>query len=348
MGTRLKLTPPIVWAFAAGSFGLALSLFSCSESAVSEPSSRPSTVAENERTHTWVTAPDFNADSAYHYVAKQVEFGPRVPNSSEHQACGDWLAAELRRHGADVIEQPGRVRAYDGTILKIRNIVGQFRPENSERIMLYAHWDTRPFADKDTLRQREPIDGANDGASGVGVLLEIARILGADSTLDVGVDILFFDAEDYGTPEWGERNQNSALTWCLGSQFWAGQPHRIGYRAKFGVLLDMVGATGAVFNKEGTSMAYAPDIVQRIWSSAERLGYGAYFKTDITPETVDDNLFVSEFAGIPSANIVHYQVQVLPMGYGPFHHTHADNMSIISRETLTAVGNTVLDVVWND
>ena len=128
-----------------------------------------------------------------------------------------------------------------------------------------------------------------------------------DSTLDVGVDIVFFDAEDYGTPEWGEKNQNSALTWCLGSQYWANQPHRIGYNAKYGILLDMVGAKGAVFNKEGTSMAYAPAVVKRLWESAERLGYGDYFKRDVTPETIDDNLFVSEFAGIPSANIVHYR-----------------------------------------
>lgn len=293
-------------------------------------------------------APAFDADSAYAYIQRQVDFGPRVPNTFEHVACGDWLSAELKRHGADVIEQPGLVRAYDGTILRIRNIVGQFRPENPERVMLFAHWDTRPFADKDTLRIREPIDGANDGGSGVGVLLEIARILGQDSALNLGVDILFFDAEDYGTPEWAERNQNSALTWCLGSQMWAQQPHRIGYNAKYGILLDMVGAKGAVFNREGTSMAYAPLIVKRIWEAAERLGHTDYFKTDVTPETIDDNLFVSEFGGIPSANIVHYQVQVLPMGYGAFHHTHADNMDIISTTTLQAVGSTVLDVIWND
>jgi glutaminyl-peptide cyclotransferase len=318
------------------------------DSETPRPSARPSGTPESARVIEHKTAPEFDADSAYAYIARQVEFGPRVPNSPAHASCGDWLAAELNRHGAEVIVQPGRVRAYDGSILEMRNIIGQYRPDLRERVMLFAHWDTRPFADKDTVRQREPIDGANDGGSGVGVLLEIARILGNDTTLDLGVDIILFDAEDYGMPEWGERNQNSALTWCLGSQFWAGQPHRVGYRAKYGILLDMVGAEGAVFNREGTSMAYAPDVVQRIWNAAEQLGFGNYFKTDVTPETIDDNLFVSEFAGIPSANIVHYQVQVLPMGYGPFHHTHADNMSIISRETLDAVGSTVLDVLWND
>lgn len=316
-----------------------ISLTGCDE----KKPDRPTATAE-----TWVQAPPFDADSAYAYIAQQVAFGPRVPNTAAHVACGDWLVRELKRHQAEVIEQPGRVRAFDGTILNMRNIVGQYRPENPERVMLFAHWDTRPFADKDTLRMREPIDGANDGASGVGVLLEIARQLAMDTILDLGIDIIFFDAEDYGSPEWAPAQQNSMLTWCLGSQFWVNQPHVIGYHAKYGILLDMVGAEGAVFNREGTSMAYAPSIVKRIWKSAERLGFGRYFQNEITPQTVDDNLFVSELGGIPAANIVHYQVQVLPMGYGPFHHTHADNMDIISTNTLHAVGSTVLDVIWND
>lgn len=294
-----------------------------------------------------VTPPEFNADSAYAYVARQVAFGPRVPNTPEHAACGAWLAAELGRHGAEVTVQEGRVRAYDGTVLDIQNIVGSFQPELKSRILLYAHWDTRPYADKDTLRQREPIDGADDGASGVGVLLEIARHLGA-ADLGVGVDILFFDAEDYGAPEWAPAGQNSHLTWCLGSQFWANEPHAFGYQAKYGILLDMVGARDARFNMEGTSMAFAPSLVKRIWSTASTLGHGDLFTSEVTPQTIDDNLFVSQFAGIPSANIVHYRMRVLPMGYGPHHHTHADNLDIIAPATLGAVGEVVMHVVWND
>jgi hypothetical protein len=263
-----------------------------------------------------IAAPAFSGDSAYAFVAQQVAFGPRVPNSKEHAACGDWLTAELERHGLEVTVQEGKVRAYDGTILDIRNIVGSYKPEAAERIMLYAHWDTRPFADKDTLRQREPIDGANDGGSGVGVLLEVARHLTGGNGPDVGVDIVFFDAEDYGRPEWAPRTDND-------------------YR-------------DAVFNQEGTSLVYAPTVVTKVWSAARALGYGNLFRSDKTPQTVDDNLFVSELAGIPSVNIVHYQVQVLPMGYGAFHHTHRDNMSIIDRGTLKAVGEVVMDVVWNE
>jgi hypothetical protein len=323
-----------------GAIYISISLFSCGE--VESPSS----VSIPEKPIR-ILAPKFSADSAYSYISKQVDFGPRVPNSTSHVECGDWLSAELTRHGAEVIEQMGLVRAFDGTILSMRNIIGSFKPDASERVMLYAHWDTRPYADKDTIRMREPIEGANDGGSGVGVLLEIARILGMDS-LDYGVDIILFDAEDYGTPEWADKGENSMLTWCLGSQFWVNQPHRIGYQAKYGILLDMVGAKNAVFNKEGTSMAYAPATVKKVWDAAQGLGYGNYFKNEVTPQTVDDNLFVSELGGIPSANIVHYQVQVFPMGYGPFHHTHADNMAVIDPETLQAVGSTILDVLWND
>lgn len=293
-----------------------------------------------------IATPEFNEDSAYAYVAAQVAFGPRVPNTDSHGACAAWLANELTRHGAQVTVQEGRARAFDGTILNMKNIVGSFHPESRDRVLLFAHWDTRPFADKDSLRQREPIDGANDGASGVGVLLEIARQLGQNPA-DIGVDIAFFDAEDYGRPEWLPSSPNGYKDWCLGSQFWAANPHRPGYRARFGILLDMVGARDAVFNQEGTSLRLAPHVVRKVWKRALDLGFGSRFSSRSTPQTIDDNLFVSELAGIPSANIVDYRVNVRPMGYGPFHHTHADNMDIIAPQTLDVVGTTVLSVVYN-
>jgi glutaminyl-peptide cyclotransferase len=294
-----------------------------------------------------VEVPEFSGDSAYIYVERQVAFGPRVPNSVEHNNCGEWLADELRRHGADVIVQKGKAKAFDGKILELSNIVGQYNIDSKNRIMLYAHWDTRPFADKDIIRINEPIDGANDGGSGVGVLLEIARQLG-DKAPNVGVDIVFFDGEDYGAPEGTPATNSSYLNWCLGSQFWAKQPHRYGYRARFGILLDMVGAKDAVFNREGTSMRYAPSVVRKVWSRAEKLGYGNLFQNRETPATVDDNLFVSELGGVPSVNIVDYRMNVIPMGYGPFHHTHADNMDVIDQSTLEAVGKTVLSIVYSE
>ncbi len=291
--------------------------------------------------------PDFSSDSAYTFIQKQVDFGPRVPNTPEHDACGDWLASELDRFGADVIVQKARARAFDGKLLELQNIVGQFNPKARSRVMLYAHWDTRPFADKDSTRVDIPIDGANDGGSGVGVLLEIARQLSINPT-EIGVDIIFFDGEDYGKPNGVPSLQTDYMDWCLGSQYWSQQPHRYGYRARYGILLDMVGATNAEFNKEGTSMQYAPHVVRKVWAKAKELGYGHRFLNKETPTTIDDNLFVSEFAGIPSANIVDYRMNVRPMGYGLFHHTHADNMSIIDKQVLEEVGVTVLSVVYSE
>ena len=181
--------------------------------------------------------------------------------------------------------------------------------------MLYAHWDARPFADSTHPRTHRWRD---DGASGVGVLLEVARQLGLKSA-DVGVDIVFFDAEDYGRPAWIETTEGSFRDWCLGSQFWAQNPHVPRYRARFGLLLDMVGAADARFHQEGTSLRYAPNVVRKVWRRAELLGFGDRFSSEATPQTIDDNLFVSDMAGIPSANIVDYRIKVRPMGYGPFH-----------------------------
>ena len=258
--------------------GLAVLAFAaCGTDAGSGASRNPETPPADD-----VVAPEFNEDSAYAYVATQVAFGPRVPNTETHDACADWLASELARHGAQVTVQEGRARAFDGTILNMKNIVGSFHPESRDRVLLFAHWDTRPFADKDSLRQREPIDGANDGGSGVGVLLEIARQLG-QVPADIGVDIAFFDAEDYGRPEWLPSSQNGYKDWCLGSQFWAANPHRPGYRARFGILLDMVGARDAVFHQEGTSLRLAPHVVRKVWKRASELGFGHRFSSRSTP-----------------------------------------------------------------
>lgn len=321
-------------------FGLLLifwSISACTEDPKEEPQKQQKPA---------VQTPIFNADSAYSFIQAQVDFGPRVPNTEAHAACAEFLSQKLKDYGAEVIVQEATVTAFDGTPLQMKNIIGQFKPENKRRILLYAHWDTRPFADKDSTRINEPIDGANDGGSGVGVLLEVARQLNIQQP-DHGIDIIFFDTEDYGAPEWQEDDGNY-LDWCLGSQYWANNKHVRNYRAKYGILLDMVGAKNAVFNKEGTSMALAPNVVRKVWNTGQKLGYGEYFKNDVTPQTIDDNLFVSQIGGIPSANIVHYHTQVLPMGYGAFHHTHKDNMSIIDTATLKAVGQTVLEVIYQE
>ncbi|MFZ6050807.1 M28 family peptidase [Halocola ammonii] len=289
-----------------------------------------------------VETPDFSSDSAYQYIEKQVAFGPRVPNTEEHAACAKWLEEKMTAFGADVIVQEAQVTAFDNTRLQAKNIIAQFDKDNPNRILLFAHWDTRPFADKDEERMSEPILGANDGGSGVGVLMEVGRQLQQKPT-DYGVDIIFFDAEDYGPPN-GSQVDGKAEHWCLGAQHWGKNPHVQNYSAQYGILLDMVGGKDAVFPKEGTSLYYAPGLVRDIWRTAGRIGYGSYFTNDRTGPTTDDHLFVNEYANIPSACIVEFHTD--KSTYGDFHHTHEDNMDVIGKNTLKAVGQTVLEMIY--
>ena len=299
-----------------------------------------------------VSVPAFNQDSAYAFVKTQVDFGPRVPTTAQHKACGDWMVAKLKSYGANVIEQTGNVTTFDGKTFPLRNIIGEFNPSAKKRIVLAAHWDTRPFADKDPDKSlwKKPIDGANDGGSGVGVLLEIARLISIQAP-KMGVDIVFFDAEDYGVPEFNNSNESSdTFTWCLGSQYWMRNPHKTGYNAECGILLDMVGADGAIFNKEGKSMERAMSTVAQVWNIAAKFGYGSLFVDNETGEIVDDHQFMNA-AGIPTIDIIDMRPEIKAMGmesygFGSFHHTHNDNMSVISTNTLKAVGHTVSHFIY--
>ncbi len=292
-----------------------------------------------------IEAPTFNADSAYAYIERQVAFGPRVPNSEAHRLCADYLAGELKRHGAKVYVQEAVLTAYNGDKLKAQNIIGAYQPEKSRRILLFAHWDSRPYADHDTdeANHRKPIDGADDGGSGVGVLLEIARQIQAKAPA-IGIDIVFFDAEDYGTPEFVDEYKPD--TWCLGSQFWAKNPHVPNYNAEFGILLDMVGSRGATFYKEGTSVQYAARYVEKVWAAARELGYGKYFINAQGGAIVDDHQYVIQGLRIPCLDIINYDPNTRS-GFGAYWHTQNDTMENIDRETLKAVGETVLSVIYN-
>lgn len=296
-----------------------------------------------------IEVPTFNADSAYFFVEKQVAFGPRVPGTPAHDRTAEYLARRLSEWGATVTVQEFDQTMYDKTHVRLKNIIASFYPEKQRRLLFAAHWDTRPFADKDKENPNGPMDGANDGASGVAVLMEIARILNsAQGAPEVGLDIILFDGED-----WGERYNERQMpppglqSWyCLGSQYWATHKHKPGYSAYYGILLDMVGGKNGRFFREELSIRYAPSIVDKVWNTAHRLGYGQFFPNEVQSEIVDDHKFVTELGRIPMINIVNYD-PVLGT-FGSFHHTQDDNMEIISRETLGAVGKTILHVLYEE
>ena len=291
--------------------------------------------------------PAFSADSAYAHVARQVGFGPRVPNSEAHAAARDYFRRTLERYGLDVTVQEFPARFFDGARATGYNIVASVNPAATRRVFLSAHYDTRPFADSELedepARRDEPIDGADDGASGAGVLLEVARLLGEDPPADLGVDLVFFDAEDYGKPD--GKTQDDVYTWGLGSQHWARQPHVAGYAPEWGILLDMVGAEGAVFGRELYSRQYAGGLQNKIWALARRMGRGERFVDAQVGAVTDDHFFVNTIAGWPTVDIIYKPVSGDP-SFGAHWHTHDDDLDVISTETLGDVGQVVTAVVY--
>ena len=302
--------------------------------------------ASENTTTSLVKAPTFSGDSAYNYIEAQVKFGPRVPNSSAHQKAGDYLVQKLKQVGCAVIEQKFIATTYDGKKLNARNIIGSINPAATKRIILASHWDSRPTADEDSTNKTGPIAGANDGASGVGVLIELARtIQQATQKPNVGIDIIFFDVEDWG---------NSSLAkdpfggFCLGSQYWAANKHTPNYSAYYGILLDMVGAKGATFPREGFSVKYAGDINRNVWNIASQLGYSMYFIDQDGGSITDDHLPVNETAKIPMIDIIHTQVKGSSKTFFEDWHTHEDDMRNIDRQTLKAVGQVLIQTLYQE
>ena len=299
---------------------------------------------EDAETKTIVNVPEFNADSAFYFVKAQVDFGPRVMNTSAHDACGDYLAQKLEQFGAKVYNQHADLPSYDGKMFKARNIIGAYNPEAKKRVALFSHWDSRPWADNDpdASKHYTPILGANDGASGVGVLLEVARQLQQQQPT-IGIDIIFLDAEDVGNHrDSGLSDENS---WCLGSQYWARTPHVAGYNARYGILLDMVGGANARFLYEFYSERFARDVNRKVWKAAKSLGYDNYFVAKVGGGATDDHLFINQIARIPTIDIIPSSDQ-----YTFFEHWHTvkDNMDVITVPTLKAVGQTLLQVIYNE
>ena len=320
------------------------------------------TVSCNKKPST-IDRPAFCADSAYAYIEKQMEFGPRVPNSAAHTQCAVWLIEQLRACGAEVELQKGFMPDFRGNNQQIYNIIAHFNPslkgkEGEEvsrpRILLGAHYDTRPWCDEEEeyADRFYNVPGANDGASGVGVLLEIARQLSLmtnDQRPTTPVDIIFFDCEDSGSPKLytGAERED---TWCLGSQLWAtnyaqkissleGRSGGVSY--SFGIILDMVGAPDAVFPLEMYSYQYAENYQHKIWRTAEKLGYSAIFTNQHSYPITDDHFYINSIAGIPCVDVIHYDIRNAT-GFPSWWHTRQDDMSNISKSTLQAVGEVIM------
>jgi len=295
--------------------------------------------------------PAFDADSAYQYVEKQTLYGPRVPNTEAHRSCRKYLVTSLKTFGAKVIEQSADVKAFDGSILKATNIIASFNGIDSKRVLLCAHWDSRPWADNDpdSKNWHTPILGANDGASGVGVLMEIARQLGKEiakgNLPQTGIDIILFDAEDYGTPKFYEGPSNED-SWCLGTQYWAKNPHIPNYKADYGILLDMVGGKAPNFQWEYYSYTYASQVLQNVWENAAALGYNSYFRAIEGGAITDDHVYINRLAKIPCIDIIDYNPND-SSGFVPSWHTLDDTMKNIDKNTLKAVGETLMYTIYS-
>ncbi len=286
-----------------------------------------------------IETPNFNADSAYAYVKAQVDFGPRIPGTPAHAKCAEYLVSKLKSYGFEVNIQNGTVQTFDKKKFNLKNIIAQFNPSAQSRILLCSHWDTRPWADSDKKDKDKPFDSANDGPSGVGVEMEIARQIKIAKP-NIGVDIIYFDMEDYGE-DGGEQE-----TWCLGTQYWMNNIYPANYFANFGILLDMVGAPNAMFPKENNSVELASSSVDKVWKIASDIGYGNYFVPQKQQFVgIDDHIFVNK-AGIPCIDIIEYNQA--SGGFGDYHHTHKDNMDIIDKNTLKAVGQTLLEVIYQE
>ena len=290
--------------------------------------------------------PTFNADSAYLFCQQQCDFGPRTMNSKAHDDCEQWIIQKFQSYGLTVIPQKAMLQGYDGTLLKSTNIIASYKPEQTNRILLCAHWDSRPWADNDPdeANWHKPVMAANDGASGVAVMLEIARQI---DSLNVGVDFICFDAEDYGFPQW-ETSEDPGNTFALGAQYWSANPHKDGYTARFGVLLDMVGGQGAQFYQEIMSKYYASNIVDKVWKAASVVGYGSFFPTKEGSGITDDHIPVNTVAKIPTIDIIPFYPDCQQSGFGPTWHTVNDDMAHIDKNTLQAVGQTVIQVLFSE
>jgi hypothetical protein len=280
--------------------------------------------------------PRFDEDHAFSYLVAQCDFGPRNPGSDGYYACLDYLITELDQSANEIILQDFsyQERRYNKQY-NLENIIARFNPDSEFQTVISAHWDTRPWADQEDLRQDrdQPIIGANDGASGVAILLELAKIMG-ENPPPIGVNLVFFDGEDLGVP--GENE-----TYCQGSRFFAKNlpiP-----RPDEAINLDMVGDKQLVLPIERYSLEYHPELVRHLWDRAKDMGLDAFIGR-VDYAIYDDHIPLNEIAGIPSIDIIDFKY---PNSYANFWHTMNDIPENCSEESLGQVGALMVDYIYN-
>jgi glutaminyl-peptide cyclotransferase len=273
-------------------------------------------------------ASEFNSDSAMSYVRQQLAFGPRVPGTPGWQKTGDWIVTKLKAAGADVSEQRWTHTLSNKSSLPMRNIFARFKPASTNRILYVTHWDTRPRADSDPdpANHTKPIPGANDGASGVALLIAVADAL-KKAPSEFGVDLLFVDGEDYGTfgPD---------VDVLIGAEYFATHLPSPGYKPMFGVLFDMIGDVDLNIPQEMYSAQNAPEVVQRVWSKAKDLGYDKYFLPDMRSYPITDDHYPLIKAGLRVIDVIDIDYDM--------HHAMGDDIGKVSQKSLKIVGDVAM------
>ena len=300
------------------------------KSATPGETSRPPDTSSSHATK----IPAFSGAKAFEFLLQQTKFGPRNPGSSGHAACLEFLVNEMRKYADQVKRQEFTHVGYQGEHFELTNVIASFNPQSSDRVLLCAHWDTRPRAenDEDKSRRNEPIIGANDGASGVAVLLEMASIF-KEHRPGIGVDLVLFDGEDYGT-------EGDLDRYLLGSRYFA-KNKAAEYSPRFGILLDMIGDKYLDIPKEQHSIKYAPDIVDMVWRKARELGY-PQFLNEAGDLVTDDHLPLND-VGIKTIDLIDFNY---PDPTNRFWHSHKDIPENCSAESLEAVGTVLTHVVY--
>ena len=273
----------------------------------------------------------FKGDSALAYVRTQLAFGPRIPGSEGARRTGDWITAQMKLRADSVVEQRWKHVTARGDTIEMRNILARFRPTATERVLYVAHWDTRPFSDAavNAESRKMPVPGANDGASGVAILMGVADVLKATPPV-YGVDLLFVDGEDYG--DFGPPLKDV----LIGSTWFANNLPSPDYRPIFGVLWDMVGDKDLNIYQEGYSIQHAPEIVARVWQTAEDLGYRDFFISRGGGPVTDDHL--------PLLQKGLRVIDVIDIDYDA-HHKPTDTIDKVSAKSLQIVGDVATALV---